>query len=102
MTRWRHHKEPWTPLDYDEDVVMAFRQFAEGKANEGQQKTVLSWLQYACGVGEYADLSFRPGGPEGDRLTAFAEGRRFVGLQALKLLTPEVFEAVRRKGIRGR
>ena len=102
MTRWRHHKDPWNPLDYDEDVVFAFRQFAEGKANEGQQQTVLRWLQYACGVGEYADLSFRPGGQDGERLTTFAEGRRFVGLQMLKLLTPEAFEAVRRTGKRGR
>jgi hypothetical protein len=95
--RYRHKAHPYEPLDYDEDIVMAFRQFVLGKANEGQQQTVWKWLQYACGVGEYADLSFRPGGQEGDRLTAFAEGKRFVGLQASKLLHPDVLEAIERE-----
>jgi hypothetical protein len=73
--------EPWKPAPYDEADTYAIKALAAGVANEGQQKRALKWIiESLCGT---YDLSFRPG-PEGDRDTAFAEGRRSVGLQLVK------------------
>jgi hypothetical protein len=53
-----------------------------GEATPEQQKWFLAWLinQAAATYG----VSFQE---SGDRQTAFAEGRRFVGLQCVKLLS---------------
>jgi hypothetical protein len=54
-----------------------------GNANEGQQKRALDWIiTKACGT---YDMSFRAG-PDGDRETSFAEGKRHVGNQIIKLM----------------
>lgn len=100
--KWKPKRNPYEPVDYDEHVVMAFISFRSGTANQGQQDTVWQWLQYVCGVGEYTDLSFRPGGSEGERDTAFAEGKRFCGLQMMKLLHPDVLEVVKGRNKRGK
>lgn len=87
---WRPKKDPWAPADYDDDLIYAVRAVNLGQANEGQQRLVWSWVMYLTGAGdEFADLSFRPG-PQGDRDTTFAEGKRFVGLQLRKMLHPSV------------
>jgi len=86
---WRPKCDPWMPPDYDDGVVYAVRALGEGKANDGQQKLLWDWLMYVTAASEaWADLSFRPGGPESERATAFAEGKRFVGLQMRKMLHP--------------
>lgn len=54
-----------------------------GGASEDQQKRALDWI-INVGAGTY-DMSYRPGGEEGNRDTVFAEGRRFVGSQIVKL-----------------
>jgi hypothetical protein len=83
------------PVPYDEAVVMAIRSFASGTANEGQQRTAYEWIVgIAAGVNE---MTFHPGGPEGDRASAFAEGRRFVGNQIRKMLSAEVLDRVKPK-----
>jgi hypothetical protein len=75
---------PWAPAVRDEYDVMAVKAMAAGNASESQQKRVLDWIMFnACGL---RDLSFRPG-VDGDRATAFAEGKRHVGLQLAKLVT---------------
>lgn len=67
---------------------MAVRSFSSGVANEHQQALVWDYLMYLSGASEkFADLSFRPG-PDGERATSFAEGKRFVGMQLRKLLIP--------------
>lgn len=81
---WRPKAEPWVPPDYDERVIYAVRALADGRATEGQQRVLFNWIKYATGVEE---MSFRPG-PEGERNSAFAEGKRFVGLQVMKMLHP--------------
>lgn len=63
---------------------MAFKALATGTANEGQQKTALDWL-INIAAGTY-ELSYRSDTDGGERETAFAEGRRFVGLQAVKMI----------------
>jgi len=95
--KWAHKEKPYHPVDWDENIVMAFRSFVSGTANDGQQKIVWEYLQYLTGTGEYADLSFRSGGQDADRETAFAEGKRFVGLQLMKLLHPVILEAIERQ-----
>jgi hypothetical protein len=90
-TAWLPKPWPWLPSDYSDDVVMAVRQLADGKANEAQQKLAWRWLMYVTAASdEFQDLSFRPGGEDGRRATDFADGKRFVGMQVKKLLRPEL------------
>lgn len=72
-----------TPAPYSEAILYAARAMKDGKANEGQQKAFLEWLMFgACRI---RDVSYQPG----DQLaSAFAEGRRFVGLQVGALMDP--------------
>lgn len=72
------------PADYDDKVIMAFQALKAGDADEDQQRRVLDWLiVHAAGTYE---LSFRSEREGGERETAFAEGRRFVGLQVVKMI----------------
>lgn len=69
------------PPPYTKQHAVAVQQLFLGTANEGQQKMVVEWLIVHAG-GAY-DQSYRgPGRPED---TAFAEGRRFVANQLIKL-----------------
>jgi hypothetical protein len=80
---------PWHPAPYDEAVTGALKALQSGTANAAQQQRALKWIiEPLCGT---YDLSYRPG-EDGERDTAFAEGKRFVGQQIvkqLKLTTPE-------------
>jgi len=55
----------------------AIQALHRGSATADQQKRALTWI-IEKGAATYA-TSYRRGGPEGDRDTVFAEGRRFVG-----------------------
>lgn len=72
------------PPDYHENdfaAVRAIQAVAAGKASEVQQQLAMRWIiERAC---MYYDLGFSP---ESERLSAFAEGRRFVGAQIVKLI----------------
>lgn len=71
----------WTPPPYELADFSALKGLANGTASPEQQQRALKWIiESACGT---YDMTFRP---EGDRDTAFAEGRRFVGLQIVKAL----------------
>ena len=83
---WKAKVKPYEPADYDEDVIYAVRALSAGTALPHQQKVAWDWLMYVTGTGDFQELSFRPGGAEGTRETDFAEGKRFVGLQVLKML----------------
>lgn len=69
------------PPDYSKADVYALKALAAGNASEGQQKRALAWIVNAAA--RTYDLSFSPAS---DRETSFAEGRRFVGLQVVKLV----------------
>jgi hypothetical protein len=97
LIRFSPKKHPYEPVDYDELVVMAVRALSTGTANSAQQAEVWAWLQYVTGTGEYADLSFRPGGAEAERESAFAEGKKFCGLQIMKMLHPATLEVIERE-----
>lgn len=72
---------PWKPHPYQLADATAFQALATGNADADQQRRALAWL-VAC-AGTY-DMNYRPG-PGGDRDSAFAEGKRHVGLQVVKL-----------------
>lgn len=77
-------REPWAPPHYDEHDIGTIKALHAGRASEQQQQHALRLIVEKM-AGTY-DLSFRPGGIEGQRATDFAEGRRFVGLQLVKLI----------------
>jgi hypothetical protein len=84
------------PMDkYDVHAVQAL---ARGNASEAQQKRALAYIVNTLAA--TYDLSFRPGGPEAERATCLAEGRRFVGLR-LVMMTKLPAEAVERLGPKG-
>lgn len=76
------HQDPWKPVAYDVADAAALQALSEGRATPEQQIRALKWI-VEIASGTY-DLSFRPGST-GDRDTAFAEGRRFVGMSCVKL-----------------
>lgn len=80
MTREKRDTGPWVPAQWGKADAYAIKAVAAGNASEAQQKRAMQWVLGACGL---RDLSFRP---DSDRATAFAEGKRFVGLQIAKLL----------------
>jgi hypothetical protein len=64
-------------------VINAVQAWMVGKANEGQQQLAFRWVVEAlCGT---YDLSFRPDELGGDRATVFAEGKRFIGQQIVRV-----------------
>ena len=69
------------PPEWDKADAAALQALQDGTATEHQQKRALDWIIRKAAA--TYDLSFSP---EGERLTSFAEGRRFVGLQVVKLL----------------
>jgi len=74
----------YAPPKYEKADVTALIALAQGAATDFQQKRIIDLIVNR--ICETYGLSFRPGGTEGDRETAFAEGKRFVGLQIVKLL----------------
>lgn len=76
-------------VDVNVSVRHAFKALALGAANEQQQKLAVDWLiKQAC---KTYDLSFIMDDDAG-RLTAFKEGRRFVGLQIVGLINNPIIE----------
>lgn len=74
----------YLPASWDNADVSAVQALHRGDATPEQQQRALKWIIEAASA--TYDMSFRPGGQDGERETAFAEGRRFVGSQVIKLL----------------
>lgn len=74
---------PWLPAPYTGAIAHAIRACIGGTATEHQQKLAMNWIINVASNAD--DMSYRPGGLEGDRDSAFAEGRRYVGNQIKKL-----------------
>lgn len=69
------------PAPYEPVVAAGLKAMGTGTASEHQQRKVLDWLlRGAAGIGSQ---SFRGGDPYA---TAFAEGRRHVGIQIMLLM----------------
>src|SRR4051812_43913107 len=72
------------PTPYDREIFLAVRALFAGQANEGQQKRAMEWLVLnACHIGQ---LSFDVAS---DRLAAFRDGERNIGLQLVRMREPE-------------
>lgn len=75
---------PVIPYQWEIPDAKALQCLHDGTATPEQQKRALNVIvEKICLT---YDLSFRPGGQEAERDTAFAEGKRYVGLQIVKLL----------------
>lgn len=71
--------EPWKPAEWEPEDAYAVQAVMYGRASEDQQKRAMAFIvNQICGT---YDLSYRP---TSDRDSAFAEGKRFVGLQLVK------------------
>lgn len=80
--------KPYLPCGYTKSDVYAIKALQLGTATPDQQKMALHWIINVCA--DTYGMSFRPGGVEGQRETDFAEGKRFVGNQIVKLVNYDV------------
>lgn len=71
------------PPPCDDVTYMALKALQTGTATNGQQQIALKWIINDCA--KTYDQPFRPG-PGGERDTAFACGKMFVGQQIVKQL----------------
>jgi hypothetical protein len=74
--------EPWKPTPWETEDAGAIQALMRGNAQPHQQQHALKYIVEM--LAGYYEISFKSG-PDGDRLTAFAEGKRFVGQQIVKL-----------------
>jgi hypothetical protein len=82
MTQKR--KPAWVPPDYHTDDIAALKAVWAGTANPGEQRRAMEWI--IIHAAQYGELSFRSDDAGGERETAFAQGRWFVGQQVQKLI----------------
>lgn len=76
--------KPYMPAPYTKYDIFALKALQSGTANAAQQQRALAWIINKCA--KTYDLPYQPGGDEGDRDTAFAAGKVFVGQQIVKLV----------------
>ena len=79
-----HTSSPIIPAPYTKYDVYAMKALQSGTANPEQQQRALAWIINKAA--KTYDLSYRPGGQDGDRDTAFASGMQHVGQQIVKLI----------------
>lgn len=76
--------EAWLPAQYTVADVAAVQALARGEATPEQQQRALNWVVNKAAL--TYDLDYRPD----SRDHAFSSGRRFVGLQVVKVLQLDV------------
>lgn len=76
--------DPWLEPIVSKADVIAVQHVVQGKGTELHQKRVIDLIINR--LANSYDLSFRPDNMGGERATAFAEGKRYVGLQLVKLI----------------
>lgn len=89
-TGWVPKREPYMPLPaephlpavYDDADVHAFRQLNMGTADAVQQRRCMEWIAFASG---YTGPSYLPGGEDGSRAAAHAEGKRWLMIQIARI-----------------
>lgn len=74
--------DPWKPAAWEPPDAAAIQALQRGDASADQQKRALTFIVNTLAA--TYDCSFRTG-VDGDRVSAFAEGKRFVGLQIVKI-----------------
>ena len=90
-----HDNAPWKPAKWELADASALQAMARGDATKDQQIRALKWV-IELAAGTY-DMSYRPGDTSRD--TDFAEGRRSVGLQIVKLLKMNLSELRRKENV---
>ncbi len=75
---------PWLPADYSLGDVQAVQALYAGIADPAQQRRVLEWVINKAA--ETYDEPYRSDVDGGERDTAFALGKRFVGSQIVKMI----------------
>ena len=83
---------PFFRLDWEVADAGALQALARGDATPEQQKRALEWTIKNAALAY--DVSFQP---ESDRASSFAEGRRFVGLKIIELLTVSTRDLLRKQ-----
>jgi hypothetical protein len=85
---------PYKPFPWDKDLpgAAAIQACWNGTADEVQQRKAMETI--VTGLCGYYDLSYRPS----ERDTAFAEGKRFVGAQLVKLTKLNYSELKKKHG----
>lgn len=78
-------REPYLPAEYTPGHVLAMQHLSKGVATQDEQIMALDWIIKQAA--KTYDLSYRPGGLEGQRDSDFASGRSFAGQQIVKLLS---------------
>jgi len=78
-------------IPYGKGELNAMYALSVGEASPEQQVKCWAWIIGA--LCRFHDVSFRPGA-DGDRDTAFAEGRRFVAAEMIKMtrVNPAILE----------
>jgi hypothetical protein len=74
---------PWVPPPWEPEDVGAIQALMRGEAEPHQQTRALKYIVET--LSDYYGISYRPDGLGGQRDTDFAEGKRFVGQQIVKL-----------------
>lgn len=72
---------PYLRVDWEVADASALQALERGDASADQQRRALRWILKNAAIVQ--QVTFQP---ESDRATAFAEGRRFVGLKIAELL----------------
>lgn len=82
MTDPRPRKAPPIPLpEWKKADAYAIQALQKGTATPEQQQRALKWIvEGACGTYDFCQ------NPESERLSAIFDGRRFAGLQIVKLI----------------
>lgn len=73
-----HMEVPWEPCVPKPGEHQALRALMQGEATKDQQFLVVEWMRRATGI---VELEFRPD----ERASAFAGGKRFIGVQFFSL-----------------
>lgn len=75
--------KPYMPASYTKYDIYALKALQDGTASAAQQQRALAWI--VNHAARTYDLPYHPGA-DGDRDTAFASGKMFVGQQIVKLI----------------
>lgn len=86
---------PVLPARVTQEQCWALKGLQGGDADGGQQTLALNWILYE--LTRIQDISYRP---DSERDTAFAEGKRYCGIEIIRLLkmTPEQIAKLPRFG----
>lgn len=89
---------PVLPMQAQQEIVWALKGLQGGDADAGQQTMALNWILHE--LTRVLDLSYRPGGRARARDSDVAEGKRYCGLEIIRLLkmTPEQIAKLPRFG----